>query len=140
MLPRLNKCQIEIRSFREDNRWLYGIYIIRCRSSGEVLYIGKCGTVDSKGHFPKTIHLVRRLQSGRTRAETAEAWFRDIVKEQGSIDVEYIVLGLQDKTSTNLENSPRSLEQTYLPTFVEAALLQTYFNNKKHLPIYNEAF
>jgi hypothetical protein len=101
---------------------IYGIYIIRQETTGEVLYIGKSGTLVNWGEF-KGQDLPKRLKN--TKGElSSNAWFRNLLEERGTLIVEYLIIS----------------KQPYSPTFVESLLLQAFLNDNGHLPYRNNAF
>ena len=59
-----------------DNRKRYGVYIIRQQKSGEVLYIGKGGTINSLGDF-KQQDIPNRLKAERGKIRSNE-WFSNL--------------------------------------------------------------
>ena len=67
--------------------------------------------------------ILRRLTNVRGRDLPADKWFAEKVRTEGCIKVAYIVLC--DK---------------WLPSFVEAALLQAYYTEHRQLPPWNESF
>ncbi len=100
---------------------LYGVYIVRARKDGEILYIGKAGTLTQKGDF-KGQDLVRRLTNIRGKVR-ANMWFSDLCRKFGPIEIEYFILSKREA-----------------PALVEAMLLQGYFNESGHLPRENKSF
>jgi len=54
---------------------------------------------------------------------SADVWFAKMIQQDGAIDIEYVVL-----------------ERPWLPSFVEAALLQSYFTRHGRLPPWNKSF
>ena len=99
----------------------HGFYLVRQRETGEVLYIGKGGTVDADGRL-KNQDVRGRLRNTKGRLG-ANDWARSLVEEKGAFVVEYIFLTMV----------PRS------PAFVEATLLQEYLNANGRLPYRNKA-
>ncbi|REJ80635.1 MAG: hypothetical protein DWQ34_13315 [Planctomycetota bacterium] len=104
--------------FRSQSQ-LRGVYILRQRSSRDVLYIGKGGTVDNGGKWKKQ-DLVGRLTNVRSGDQSANSWFAGVVAVVGPILIEYVLLTL-DCT----------------PAYVEAMLLQAYLNDNGELPQLN---
>jgi len=98
----------------------HGIYVIRQRNTREVLYIGKSGTIDSKGQF-KGQDIPGRLKNVKGPIRSNK-WFLDLLNEKGPLIIEYIFL------------SPSKS-----PAFVEAALLQAYLNEHHRLPFKNKS-
>jgi hypothetical protein len=101
----------------------HGVYIVRQKSTEQVLYIGKGGAIIQQGIF-KEQDVPRRLKNVKGGDEIADHWFGDLLEEQGALVIEYVLLG----------KSPIS------PSFTEALLLQAYFNEKGCLPIRNKVF
>jgi hypothetical protein len=101
----------------------HGFYIIRQKSTGGVLYIGKAGAIMQDGFF-KEQDVPRRLKNVKGGDLDADKWFSSLLEEKGALVIEYVFLG----------KSPIS------PSFAEALLLQAYFNEKGCLPIRNKAF
>ena len=104
---------------RDDKQ---GVYIVRQQSTGEILYIGKGGTIDDSGHFQKQ-DIPGRLKAVRG-AIYSNDWFRTLVDEKGSLVIEYMFLA----------TTPKS------PALIEAVLLQAYFNEYDCLPYRNKEF
>lgn len=100
---------------------MYGVYVVRQRDTQEVLYIGKSGTIDSKGQF-KGQDIPGRLKNVKGRDVSANKWFRDLFQERGPLVIEYIFLS----TSKS-------------PAFVEATLIQAYLNEHHRLPYRNKS-
>lgn len=100
----------------------HGIYIVRKKRDQEVLYIGKGGTIDSKGSF-KDQDIPGRLKNVKDGEVQADDWFRDLLEDKGALLVEYVFLPISES-----------------PAFVEAALLQAYLNDHGHLPCKNKSF
>ncbi len=98
----------------------YGVYIVRQRDTGEVLYIGKSGTVDSKGRFLGQ-DIPGRLKNVKDSHIPANQWFEDLCKEKGPLVIEYVLLPVSNS-----------------PALVEAILLQAYLNEHNHLPYKNK--
>jgi hypothetical protein len=106
----------------QRNNW-HGIYVVRQKTSGEVLYIGKSGTIDRNGGF-KGQDIPRRLKNVKNNDVPANEWFRRLFEEKGQLVIEYVFLSA----------TPQS------PTFVESLLLQAYFNEHNFLPYRNNSF
>jgi hypothetical protein len=101
----------------------HGIYIIRQKSTGEVLYIGKGGSLDRYGNF-KSQDIPGRLKNVKNRDIPANEWFNSLFEEKGQLLIEYVFL----------PTTPIA------PTFVESLLLQAYYNEYKSLPRCNNSF
>jgi hypothetical protein len=100
----------------------YGIYIVRQKSTGEVLYIGKSGTIKPEGKF-KGQDIPRRLANVKGDID-ANNWFKSLAEEKGDLLIEYVFLN----------------EKPQSPTLVESVLIQSYFNQYGKLPFRNHAF
>ena len=98
-----------------------GVYVVRQDDTGDVLYIGKGGTVETCGQF-KQQDVPGRLQAPRG-SHKADEWFGELMREKGVLRVEYLVV-----------------KRPFAPAFVEAALLQAYWAEWDHLPPRNRAF
>lgn len=99
----------------------YGVYVVRHRDTQEVLYIGKGGTIDSKGIF-KGQDVPKRLRNVKGENVSADVWFRNLLQEKGPLIIEYIFLS-----------------KSKSPALVEAALLQAYLNEYHSLPYKNKS-
>ena len=98
----------------------YGVYVVRQRDTGEVLYIGKGGTIDSEGLF-KGQDVQGRLANVKGGDISANKWFADLCQAKGPLVIEYVFL-------------PTSKS----PALVEAVLLQAYLNEHHKLPYKNK--
>ena len=98
----------------------YGIYVVRRGDTGEILYIGKSGTIDSQGQF-KGQDIPQRLKNVKERDVSADKWFQELVQEKGQLVIEYFFLS-----------------KSKSPALVEAALLQAYLNEHDRLPYKNK--
>ena len=98
----------------------YGVYVVRQRDTSEVLYIGKGGTIDSKGRF-KGQDIPRRLKNVKERNIRANKWFGDLYQKKGPLVIEYVFLPISK-----------------CPALVEATLLQAYLNDQHRLPYKNK--
>lgn len=99
----------------------HGVYIVRQRDTREVLYVGKAGTIDSRGQF-KDQDIPGRLKNVKRRDVPANKWFRGLVQQKGPLLIEYIFLSIRKS-----------------PAFVEATLLQAYLNEHHRLPYKNKS-
>ena len=100
----------------------HGVYIIRQKSTGYVLYVGKSGTINRLASFDKQ-DIPGRLTNVKGKI-TANEWFRTLFLEKGDLVIEYVFL----------TKSPVS------PALAEAILLQAYFNAYAQLPYRNSEF
>jgi hypothetical protein len=101
----------------------HGVYVIRQKTTGLVLDIGKAGAIMQDGYI-KDQDVPRRLKNVKGGDMNADQWFLDLLDEAGALEIEYVFLG----------KSPIS------PSFAEALLLQAFFNEYGCLPIRNKAF
>lgn len=99
----------------------YGMYIVRQRDTKEVLYVGKSGTINSRGHF-KGQDIPGRLKNVKEGDVSANKWFRGLLQEKGPLIIEYIFLSKSES-----------------PALVEVALLQAYLNEHHCLPYRNKS-
>ena len=120
----LNACFRELveQHFNREAGKVYGVYVVRQKYDGSILYIGKGGTVGRDGQF-KGQDVVGRLRNVRNDDVGADRWFRELLLENGPLVVEYLVV-----------------EPPIAPAFVEAALLEAYLMEHKRLPPKNAAF
>ncbi len=100
---------------------VYGVYLIRQRESGAILYIGKGGTLRRDGQF-KGQDVPGRLRNVRQGDIGADHWFRELLRKMGPLVVEYLVV-----------------EPPIAPAFVEVELLQAYLVEHHALPPMNSA-
>jgi hypothetical protein len=108
------------RNVKRKNK--YGVYLIRQQSTGELLYIGKGGTITNNGQF-KSQDIPGRLKAIRGD-QNAQEWFGSLVDERGPIVIKYIFFS----------------EINMVPSFIEAVLLQEYLKEFSTLPYRNNAF
>jgi len=100
-------------------RAVYGVYVVRAAKSNEVIYVGKAGTIGREGRF-KEQDIPTRLTNRQGKNMSRKEWFQGLVKHHGRLKIEYLEL-------------PAKLS----PAFVEAYLLQAYFNDHRRLPEQN---
>jgi hypothetical protein len=98
----------------------HGVYVVHQRSTGEVLYIGKGGTIDPEGKFRKQ-DIPDRLTNVKAHDMSANRWFANLCQEKGPLIIEYVFL-------------PTSKS----PALVEATFLQAYLNEYHRLPCRNK--
>lgn len=65
----------------------HGVYIVRQKSTGEVLYIGKSGTINRHGQF-KGQDIPGRLKNVKNSDTSANEWFRSLFEEKLPLIVE----------------------------------------------------
>lgn len=98
----------------------HGIYVVRNKLTGEVLYIGKGGTITFEGKY-KAQDIPGRLKAMRENDVRADVWFSALAKEKGEFIIEYVFLPIFKS-----------------PALVEALLLQAYLNEFGCLPYKNK--
>ena len=108
--------------FTTKQKERYGIYVIRRQKDGEVIYIGKGGTITNSGKF-KEQGIFKRLTNIRGKTPSND-WFKECFNEQGSLLIEYVFLSTP---------TPKS------PTLIESSLLQSFLNEFGRLPIKNKS-
>jgi len=117
----------EVRAhFSNGAAKIYGVYIVRELETREIVYIGKGGTVDGRGHF-KGQDVPSRLRNTRGKDGTgkdipADQWFQELCRSRGALLIEYL-----------------ALEPPVAPAYVEAALLQAYLAQYRRLPPKNRS-
>lgn len=102
----------------------FGIYIIYKNEKlyENILYIGKLGEIDTKGNEKKQ-GLLKRLSNTRDK-KTANEYFKNLFDENiKELIIEYY-------------ETPK----TFIPSFVEATLIQEYFQIFQKLPLLNKAY
>ena len=113
-------CNAHFRQVKRPNR--YGIYIVCQKSTNQVLYIGKSGTINKQGEFSKQ-DIPGRLTNTKDGISSNE-WFRSLVSAKGAVVVEYVFL----------DKMPAS------PALAESILLQAYLDEHGQLPYRNNEF
>lgn len=99
-----------------------GVYIIY-NSKGEIVYIGKAGTINQDGTFKKQ-GLCRRLNN-QHHGMSREDYFKSKIEEN---NLDHIIIKWY-------EVNPR-----VIPGSAEGMLIQEYFNKHGELPPWNEGF
>lgn len=107
-------CNNHFRHIKKIDK--HGVYIIRQKSTNQVLYIGKGGTINDQGVF-KRQDIPGRLTNRKGKISSNE-WFKTLLSEKGVLVIEYLFLN----------KIPMS------PAFVESVLLQSYLNEYGQLP------
>lgn len=97
----------------------HGVYIIRQKSTNQILYVGKGGAINNQGTF-KRQDIPGRLTNRKGKISSNE-WFKTLLSKKGVLVIEYLFL---DKTPIS-------------PAVVEAVLLQAYLNEYGQLPCRN---
>lgn len=104
---------------RNFSRPCYGVYIVRQKTTRKVIYIGKAGTMCQNGSFKKQ-DLEKRLVN-REKKQTRQIIFGNRVSKHGELVIEYVI----------------GISKNLIPGYLEAQLLQAYFDDHGHLPIDN---
>lgn len=103
-----------------------GVYRFRKNTSnGDILYIGKSGTILQQG-IPKAQELKKRLNNQQAGIQR-EKFLLQKLKEDKKINkiiIEWFIIDAKK----------------HLPGFVEAKLLQEYYSKYSRLPIWNKEF
>ena len=97
----------------------YGVYIVIQKSTGNIIYVGKSGTMCQDGSF-KDQDLQKRLVN-REKGQSRKYVFGQRVVDYGELLIEYVVLK----------------SKSLIPGYLEARLLQAYYEDHKNLPIDN---
>lgn len=104
----------------------YGVYRIYANSiEGELLYIGKGGTVHTDGSFDKQ-PLKERLNNKQGNMRR-EKFFIKKINEDKHLKALYIEWFIID-------------EKLFLPAYYEAALIQDYYSKHSKLPKWNKKY
>lgn len=104
----------------------YGVYKIYTNSiNGELLYIGKGGTVHTDGSFDKQ-SLKERLNNKQENMRR-EKFFIKKINEDKHLKALYIEWFIID-------------EKLFLPAYYEAALIQDYYSKHSKLPKWNKKY
>jgi len=99
----------------------YGVYVVTQKSTGNIIYVGKAGTMCQDGSF-RPQDLQKRLVN-REKGQRRKFVFAQRVVNYGDLVIEYVVLK---------SKSP-------IPGYLEAHLLQAYYDQHNELPIDNAA-
>lgn len=104
----------------------YGVYIFHKNvENGDILYIGKGGTILQRGCY-RTQNLKSRLNNKQDRMRR-ENFLIKKMNEDDDIRQIFIEWYIVD-------------QQKYLPSYIEAQLLQDYYSQNSCLPMWNNAF
>lgn len=104
----------------------YGVYRIYANSSeGELLYIGKGGTVHTDGSFDEQ-PLKKRLNNTQENMRR-EKFFIKKINEDKQLKALYIEWFIIDET-------------LFLPAYYEASLIQNYYSKHSKLPKWNKEY
>ena len=103
----------------------FGVYIFykNIKSYENIIYIGKAGEITTSGD-KKSQGLQKRLTNIRDN-KSANSYFKDI----------FSFLNLDKLIIEYFET-----DEKFIPTFVEACLIQEYYLNNNKLPILNKSF
>ena len=103
----------------------FGVYIFykNIKSYENIIYIGKAGEITTSGD-KKSQGLQKRLTNIRDN-KSANNYYKDI----------FIFLNLSELVIEYFEISKK-----FIPTFVEASLIQEYFFLNNKLPVLNKSF
>lgn len=105
----------------------YGAYIIRANTAdGEILYIGKSGTIKNNGDLKKQ-DLKKRLNNVQDNKPRAD-YFKENLKENEGLNELYFDWYIIDP------------ETKILPAFLEAVLIQEYYSKHQALPAWNNGY
>jgi hypothetical protein len=104
------------------NGRMHGVYLVKQLRSGNIVYIGKSGTMRQDGTY-KNQDLERRL-TNKEKGERRNSICGQRVEKYGELLIEYIIL---DTT-------------VLVPGYVEAMLLQAYYDERRCLPPDNDGF
>lgn len=97
----------------------YGVYVVRQKSTNQVIYVGKAGTMQQGGTYKKQ-DLQERLVN-RENGQARQVVFGQRVVDHGELLIEYVVLK----------------SKSLISGYIEARLLQAYFDDNQKLPIDN---
>lgn len=100
----------------------YGVYVIYQKSTGKIIYVGKAGTMSQDGSF-KDQDLPKRLVN-REKDRSRKDVFGQRVIDYGELIIEYVILK----------------SKSLIPGYLEALLLQAYYDEHNELPIDNASF
>ena len=105
----------------------YGVYIFHKNTEdGDILYIGKSGTILQNGNF-KVQDLRKRLNNKQDGKQKRQDFLSKKINEDAEIQQIFIEWYIID-------------ERKYLPGLIEALLLQDYYTKHSCLPIWNKEF
>ena len=94
----------------------YGVYVVWQRATDKVIYIGKSGTMCQDGSF-KNQGLAKRLVN-REKGQMRQVIFGERVEKYGELLIEYVV----------------AKDSSMIPGYLEARLLQAYYDEHNQLP------
>lgn len=104
----------------------YGVYIFHKNAlDGDILYIGKAGTVRQNGIF-QTQQLRERINN-RQEKQLRQTFLNSMLQSDYTIHqiiIEWYIVNTRK----------------FLPAFIEAQLLQNYYSLHQSLPLWNKEF
>lgn len=103
----------------------YGAYVIhRETKDGEIIYIGKAGTMGNDGRY-KSVDLRHRLNANQQQ-EQRRTLFPKMMEEHkiSALEIEWYIID----------------EKKVIPAFFEALLIQGFYNSNNRLPLWNQSF
>ncbi len=145
----IKKLELEDKDRDRNRKMCYGVYIIYCvckpeknddckkiieEGRGEVLYIGKGGTLEWDARYQEQ-DVIERI--GNTRSEcksnnkkyiSSNKWFENLSQQYGRICIEIICIDVLD----NNNRTPQCKLLT--PAFIEKLLLSCYLCERGKLP------
>jgi hypothetical protein len=103
-----------------------GVYRMYANTKdGELLYIGKCGTVSCNGTYKK--QMLRERLNNKQEGLSRKKFLEGKIKSECSLNaiiIEWYILK----------------DASILPAYLEAILIQSYFDVNKKLPRWNKTF
>ena len=125
-----NGCKEFNRIIRTTVKNRIGIYVWENNASKEIIYIGMAGKVKTNGEFVN--HSVqKRLLASRGKDSSSG---KDIQTNQ------YVQSILINDNMKEMNIHVFHLKENQIPGYVEAILINTYYQEKKRLPKYNSSF
>ncbi len=104
----------------------YGAYVIhRDTKDGEIVYIGKAGTISQNGEY-KSVKLRKRLNANHSH-EARQKYFPKKMDEEPKISKLFIEWFVID-------------EEKIIPAYFEALLMQLFYSSNHRLPLWNKTF
>ena len=104
----------------------YGVYRIYANSiDGELLYIGKGGTIHTNGDFDKQ-QLKKRIKNTQENMRREKFFINKINEDEQlkALCIEWFIID----------------EKRYLPAYYEAVLIQDYYSKHSKLPKWNKEY
>lgn len=117
------------KEIREKVKNQIGIYIWENNDNNEILYIGMAGKVKNNGEYVN--HSVRqRLLASRGKDENG----KDVQTNK------YVQNIIMENSISQINFHVYHLKENQIPGFIEAVLINAYFQKNKCLPKYNSSF